>query len=315
MKRMLSIEEQIQHMKTKGITFNEITEDEARTFLAKHSYYMKVAAYRENYSKCQEGRRQGQYIGLDFAHLKELSTIDMHLRYLIMKMCLDIEHAIKVRLVHLVTENPGEDGYQLVKDFLCANEKVRKQVESHKSSYYCHDLIEKYEPDFPIWVFVEVISFGTLLHLCHFYRNRYGVKIVDHKLMNTVRDLRNAAAHSNCLINNLSRRLDGTKQVASEVVQWLKAIEGISKSSRTNNMKSAFTHDIVVLLYVYDKLMNPVPKQKRYEELSDFLHGRVVRHKEYFASNTKICGTYEFLRKIVDNLTNTAYNVSTIEKQ
>ena len=315
MKRMLSIDEQIQHMKTKGITFNEITEDEARTFLAKHSYYMKVAAYRENYSKCQEGRRQGQYIGLDFAHLKELSTIDMHLRYLIMKMCLDIEHAIKVRLVHLVTENPGEDGYQLVKDFLCANEKVRKQVESHKSSYYCHDLIEKYEPDFPIWVFVEVISFGTLLHLCHFYRNRYGVKIVDHKLMNTVRDLRNASAHSNCLINNLYRRLDATKQVSSEVIQWVKSMNGISKNSRTNNLKSAFVHDMVVLLHVYDQLMTTIPKQKRYQQLADFLHGRVVRHKDYFVSNTKICGVYHFLEKVVDNLAEKTYNINTIEKQ
>lgn len=315
MKHILSVEEQIEHMKRKGITFDYTTEDEAKVFLAQNNYYMKLAAYRENYRKCEEGRRYGQYVDLDFAYLKELSTIDMHLRYLVMEMCLDLEHAIKVKLVRDVTQQPGEDGYQIVKDFLSTNERVRKQVESHKASYYCHDLIEKYEPDFPIWVFVEVISFGTLLHLCHFYRDKYGIKIVDHKLMNTIRDLRNASAHSNCLMNNLYRRLDTTKQVSSEVVQWVKSMEGISKNSRTNNLKSAFVHDMVVLLYVYEQLMTTTPKQKRYQQLADFLHGRVVRHKDYFVSNTKICGVYHFLEKVVDNLNKKTYNNSTIEKQ
>lgn len=315
MKHMLSVEEQIEHMKRKGITFYHITEDDAKIFLAQNSYYMKLAAYRENYQKCEEGRRCGQYINLDFMYLRELSTIDMHLRYLVIEMCLDIEHAIKVQLVHDVTRQSGEDGYQVVKNFLTANERVYKQIESHKSSYYCHDLIEKYEPDFPIWVFVEVISFGTLLHLCHFYRDKYGIKIVDHKLMNTIRDLRNASAHSNCLINNLYRRFEDTKQVSSEVIQWIKGMDGISKDSRKNNLRSAFVHDMVVLLYVYDQLMTSIHKQKRYQQLSDFLHGRVVRHREYFVSNTKICGVYTFLEKVVDNLAKRTYNTTTIEKQ
>ena len=31
------------------------------------------------------------------------------------------------------------------------------------------DLIEKYYPYFPVWVFVELISFGDLLYFCSFY--------------------------------------------------------------------------------------------------------------------------------------------------
>lgn len=45
---------------------------------------MKLASYRANYDK---RKSNGEYINLDFAYLRELSTIDMHLRYLICRCC------------------------------------------------------------------------------------------------------------------------------------------------------------------------------------------------------------------------------------
>lgn len=113
MKQLLTVDELIEHMKHKGITFNIVTEAEAKIFLSENNYYMKLASYRANYSKYENGSKAGQYINLDFAYLKELSTIDMHLRYLIIQMCLDIEHALKVSLISHVERNPKEDGYKL----------------------------------------------------------------------------------------------------------------------------------------------------------------------------------------------------------
>ena len=49
----------------------------------------------------------------------------------------------------------------------------------------------------------ELISFGDLTYLCAFYNQLYKEQIVNNKFMNTVRDIRNASAHSNCLINKL----------------------------------------------------------------------------------------------------------------
>lgn len=304
MKQLLSIEELIQHMKNRGITFNEISENDAKQFLQNNNYYMKLAAYRANYYKCDTGKRQGQYKKLDFGYLKELSTIDMYLRYIVMDMCLDIEHVIKVRLIKNITNNPSEDGYDIVRKFIAQDDNLRilKNIRSHKSGEYCKDLIEKYYPYFPVWVFVELISFGDLLYFCSFYEKIYGVQIINNKLMNTVRDVRNAAAHSNCLLNKMTEKIDSTKQVNNEISSFIIGMKNISKTSRVNNLSYKFTNSFVTVLYVYDSLMNEIPKQKRYKEIQEFMNGRVVKNKQFFQSNSKIVGVYNFHKKVIDNL-------------
>ena len=303
MKQLLSIEELIQHMKNRGITFNEISENDAKQFLQNNNYYMKLAAYRANYDKCDTGKRQGRYKKLDFGYLKELSTIDMYLRYIVMDMCLDIEHVIKVRLIKNITNNPSEDGYDIVRKFIAQdNLRILKNIRSHKSGEYCKDLIEKYYPYFPVWVFVELISFGDLLYFCSFYEKIYGVQIINNKLMNTVRDVRNAAAHSNCLLNKMTEKIDSTKQVNNEISSFIIGMKNISKTSRVNNLSYKFTNSFVTVLYVYDSLMNEIPKQKRYKEIQEFMNGRVVKNKQFFQSNSKIVGVYNFHKKVIDNL-------------
>lgn len=304
MKQLLSIDELIQHMKNRGITFNEISENDAKQFLQNNNYYMKLAAYRANYDKCDTGKRQGQYKKLDFGYLKELSTIDMYLRYIVMDMCLDIEHVIKVRLIKNITNNPSEDGYDIVRKFIAQDDNLRilKNIRSRKSGEYCKDLIEKYYPYFPVWVFVELISFGDLLYFCSFYEKIYGVQIINNKLMNTVRDVRNAAAHSNCLLNKMTEKIDSTKQVNNEISSFIIGMKNISKTSRVNNLSYKFTNSFVTVLYVYDSLMNEIPKQKRYKEIQEFMNGRVVKNKQFFQSNSKIVGVYNFHKKVIDNL-------------
>ena len=304
MKQLLSIDELIQHMKNRGITFNEISENDAKQFLQNNNYYMKLAAYRANYDKCDTGKRQGQYKKLDFGYLKELSTIDMYLRYIVMDMCLDIEHVIKVRLIKNITNNPSEDGYDIVRKFIAQDDNLRilKNIRGHKSGEYCKDLIEKYYPYFPVWVFVELISFGDLLYFCSFYEKIYGVQIINNKLINTVRDVRNAAAHSNCLLNKMTEKIDSTKQVNNEISSFIIGMKNISKTSRVNNLSYKFTNSFVTVLYVYDSLMNEIPKQKRYKEIQEFMNGRVVKNKQFFQSNSKIVGVYNFHKKVIDNL-------------
>lgn len=305
MKTLFTIDELITHMKSKGIKFNIISEEQAKSFLCDNNYYMKLASYRKIYPKYQTGKKEGKYINLEFAYLQELSTIDMHLRYLIIKMCLDIEHFLKVKLITAVTNNPKEDGYELVKKFIALpnNDRIVRKIKWHKSSEYCKDLINKYYPNFPIWVFVELISFGDLAYLVDFYSVLYNEPIISNKFMNTVRDIRNASAHSNCLINKLFEELPATQQPDAEITEYVKRVKNISSSTRAKNLKYRVVYDFVTLLFVYNEIVpEGVAKRQRHKEIQELVNVRMEKHREYFTSNNKITGTYNFVKKVVDNL-------------
>lgn len=311
MKNLLTVDELVEHMKHRGITFHIVSEADARIFLTENNYYMKLASYRANYLKYTSGSKLGTYINLDFAYLKELSTIDMHLRYLIVQMCLDIEHYLKVSLISHVEQTPGEDGYELVRHFIGytndkgqqQNEYILKKIRGHKSSDYSKDLIEKYYPYFPIWVFVELISFGDLSYLVDFYSNLYSVNIVNNKFMNIVRDIRNASAHSNCLINKLFEPLRSGQQVDSAISNYVKGVSTISDATRAKNLRYRVIYSFVTLLYVYDLIVpDGKTKLKRHGELKHMFDERMQAHKDYFVSHSRLVGVYMFVKKIVDSL-------------
>ena len=71
---------------------------------------------------------------LDFAYLKDLSTIDFELRVLILRMTGDIEHALRIRFNNLLSQ-VDEDGYQVIRDY--ENEQAK----------YCKENGKSYDPD------------------------------------------------------------------------------------------------------------------------------------------------------------------------
>lgn len=294
MKLLKTSDELIFHMKIKGIKFDIVKEENARLFLQNNNYYMKLASYRANYDK----RKSGEYINLDFAYLQELSTIDMHLRYLILQMCLDIEHALKTKLLKDIEDNSEEDGYDIIRRFITIYERSCQNIQNHKSSEYCRELIDKYYPYFPAWVFVELISFGDMVKLYEYYNKRYTGRLKDGELLYSIRDLRNASAHSNCLINKLQK---GTNKPSVKIIKFVSNIDGIGSSMRTSKLSNKFLYDFTTLLYVYNEFINSeVVKEKRFKQLQEFMEGRVVKNKEYFEKNESIKMAYKFIKKIVD---------------
>lgn len=295
MKLLKTSDELISHMKMKGIKFDIVKEEDAKKFLQNNNYYMKLASYRANYDK---RKSDDEYINLDFAYLQELSTIDMHLRYLILQMCLDIEHAIKTRFLKDIEDNPEEDGYDIIRRFVTKYTRSCQNIQKHKSSEYCRELIEKYYPYFPAWVFVELISFGDMVKLYEYYIERYPRRLRDGELLYPIRDLRNASAHSNCLINKLQK---GTNKPSVKIIKFISNIDGIGSSMRTNKLSNKFLYDFVSLLYVYNEFINvSIVKEKRFQQIQKFIDGRMIEHKEYFAKNECIKTAYSFVKKVVD---------------
>ena len=282
-------------MKIKGIKFNIVKEEDAKIFLQNNNYYMKLASYRSNYDK---HKSNGEYINLDFAYLQELSTIDTHLRYLILQMCLDVEHALKTRLLKDIEDNPEEDGYDIIRRFITKYERSCQNIQKHKSSEYCRELIEKYYPYFPAWVFVELISFGDMVKLYEYYSERYPGRLKDSELLYSIRDLRNATAHSNCLINKLQR---GTNKPSVKIIKFVSNIDGIGTSMRKNKLSNKFLYDFISLLYVYNEFINVnIVKQKRFKQIQEFMYDRVIKNKEYFEKNECIKMAYIFVKKVID---------------
>ncbi len=230
----------------------------------------------------------------------------MHLRYIIAKMCLDIEHSIKVRFLKDISTQTADDGYAFLKRYFSTEDhelSMLKRIKAHKSGEYCKDLIEKYYPYFPIYALLEVISFGDLIHLVSFYEKDQGKRLIpDNKFMNTVRDLRNASAHSNCIMNKIHHKLPNTQQPDSTITNFVKNISTISKTTRSKQLRQKFSYNLTTLLFVYDKMVNEASKIHRYAEIQDFLKQRCLRNREYFKTNTRICAVYEYFNKLIDNL-------------
>ncbi len=58
-KEKLSTQEQIEHMSTKGITFNLASKNDALSFLEESNYYFRIKSYAKNYQKYNKTEKKG----------------------------------------------------------------------------------------------------------------------------------------------------------------------------------------------------------------------------------------------------------------
>lgn len=311
MKEKLTVNQQIQHMKTKGIQFNIVSEAEAIEYLTKNTYYFKIKAYAKNYDIYRSTGKSGQYVNLEFAYLKDLAIIDMLLRHFILKTTVDLEHTMKTRFLKDFN-NSKDDGYKLVQMFLDENPHILEDIKRKKENSYTRDLSEKLiEDGFAIWNIVELLSLKEFLLLYKRFNEEYpevrnGIDL--YYPMQAVRKLRNAAAHSNCILNTLKRPYSGTIRYNGKVDSFVKRIVTIDKKSREHNMSNQVIYDFVTMLYLVDEITesNGV-KENTFKELHSLVHGRMVKHAEYYKKESAISSTYHFVKKVVDFLCEKTY--------
>lgn len=301
----LSVEEQIKHLSDNhGISFTIKGVEHAKDFLAHNNYYHKIKSYSQNFSTYtkQEHPSYGKFCDLDFEYLVELSVIDMYLRRMIMKMSLDIEHFLKVQMINDITENKEEDAYNIAEKYLSfVSEEKRKEILEKLNNYYCgrynhHSLI-----DIPAWELVEILSFGDFIAFYELYYSYYPNNNSLANNLKPVQWLRNAAAHNNCIINDLTVPSEPIFEVNKKANTFVSKIKGISATAREKKMSNRSVHDFVVMLYVYNKVVSSekvrVPAM---EELKNFVDGRMRLNKHYFVKNALLQSNYDFFKKIVD---------------
>lgn len=298
----LTIPQQVAYMRdVKGIGFTIVDAPAAEKFLRDSNYYFKIKAFEKNYSKYSNGENQGKYYNLEFAYLQELSTLDMYLREQVFSMTVDIEHYLKVRLINDISGNEAEDGYSIVQEFLSWHPLVKNSIKEKAQNSYCEDLIRKYEGHFAVWNIVEVLSFGDFLNLCEVYYSKYPKGAVKVGTYRIVKFLRNAAAHNNCLINNLADNSGEGFSQNREANAYIASIKGISSKTRSKKMGNRFIHDFVVMLYCFDSIVSSRGvKKHQISKLQQLLDERFVKHREYFSDNMLLRSNYEFVKKVVD---------------
>ncbi len=324
-KTKLPIVDQINKMKSSGIKFIIVSEESAKEFISNNTYYFKIKAFQKNYIK----NGKGAYVNLDFAYLKDFSTIDMRFRKLVLSMVLSIEHSMKIKLNNDISNNPSEDGYSIVNGFFNQKEYqyIVKSIHTKIHSTYAGELVKKYgsytfDPssdtpyrfECPFWILLEVLSFGDFIKFYNFYYERNKVDNPLKEILFPVRCLRNAAAHNNCVLNSLKKSDHLDFKVNKEVSSYVSKIKSISKSSRCNCMSVPALHDFAALLMVYLNIVGSEAALKHAtEDLKEFLE-RFHRHFDYYSSNVDITKTYTFFQKLIDNFEKSVYNVSDVQK-
>lgn len=303
----LSIDSQIRHMEKKGIEFNIVSKAEAKDFLENHTYYFKIKSYAKNYGKITTSDEQEKYVNLEFAYMLELSRIDAQLRYLIVHLCLDIEHFLKVRLLKDFNKS-SNNGYNLVERLFIINSASKDAIARKGRKSTCMDLVNKYKNDFAIWNIVEVMTFGEFLKFLLLY---YGDSYLSYYgLLESVRCLRNAAAHNNCLLNSLAipYTYRGKFNPARRVQTYVQSLKrggrySIGERMIKTKLNNPIIHDFIALLLVYnDVVPDSETKHMRVQAVNELFKNRMLRNKEYFKGNDAITTSYSFVTKIIDNL-------------
>ena len=198
----LTVPEVIDYCKNDlGITFDLMDEEKAKEFLEKNNFFFRLKQYC---STCNEQTKSGKFIGLDFGHLVELSTIDMFLRKLLLKMTIDLEHYLKVKLVNDCQNNTADDGYEVVNKFLESHTKVRESIlAGSRLAGYSGNSFDKYLDSPAVWNFVEMVSFADFISFYAFYYDYMRMQCEYKKHFESVRRIRNACAHTVCMLASL----------------------------------------------------------------------------------------------------------------
>lgn len=316
-KRKLSIDEQIEDMQEKGIAFDICSIDDAKKYLMHNTYYFKLKVYEKNYSN---DNRERKYRNLDFEYLKELSKLDMHIREMVLDMCLDIEHVLKTRLVYDCTINPDTDGFDFVQRFLNEDYSRQKKIlDRAKGNTVSSSLAANYVMDdgtlkpIPVWVIVELLSFGDFVNLYTNYHQTYKRYPDYSRYMGSIKYLRNASAHNNCLIGFLKKK-HGFKKTF-EVMQTLSRAKKISGQTRDHKMSVPVVHDFVTLLLVYNDLLsvkqNRNMRSRKMDVIKTFFlrpDGRGRKHANYFDTNATLREAFQFICDVLVFIENEGKN-------
>jgi hypothetical protein len=128
-------------------------------------------------------------------------------------------------------------------------------------------------------------------------------------LLSFIKELRNAAAHNNCILNDLSPRT-AMHSTNFHVAKALGMLD-IPKHVHKNKMSNIRTQQIVTLLYAHKQLVTSEGVHKQACILLNDLIERMFLNISFYRENDMITSTFSFLKKVVDSWFGLKYNNDT----
>lgn len=308
-KKPLTIEEQIQFLKKRNVSFNLMNEDEASHFLRENTYFFKIKAYLHNYKiPTQSNACNSRYIPSDFAYLKELSTLDLALSRLALSLSNNVEHAMKIHFNNLLM---SAQDYKLAENYLKKTiSKLKPQINPYTSSIHQNNA-----SSYCIWELWEILAFRDQIELYLGYRkeqedqnprgNKQDLKR-ERSILTSVRYMRNAAAHGNCLLADMDQDLPSIKRKNHSNIAVTQAALKMcrvkrAKHNRANNLQMRLNKlvvsDFASVLVSHKRYVKSKPVIRHtVDRLQEFID-RIARHQqEYFGLRQ---GSNEYRNKTV----------------
>lgn len=311
-KPLLTAEEQIAHLKAKGVTFDCCDETVAADFLRGGNNYLRTASYRKLYPKQMEGEHVGSYVNLDFGDLVAIASLDRQLRETFLALSIDVEHFAKMKVL-ANTETRGEDGYAIVADFYASLNHAernalrgaldRRSRADEGRDTYAGDLIARYQEAMPAWVLVEVLDFGTFLTFYKFCAERWedAAMLQEHYVLKSVKALRNATAHNHCIINGFVQTAETASYPTNELITDALNAAGLRRTkgrrAKLSNLRIA---QMAATLYAASTLFTRESTVKRHAKRLAALRRSYEANLERYRLNSSLVSFFDFLWKLVD---------------
>ena len=287
----LNTKEQCDLLESHGVEFKLCSKAEAESFLRNNTYFFKIKAFDKNFKRDQ----QGNYSKLDFAYLKDISTIDFKLRMLILRMTGDIEHALRIRFNNLISR-VQEDGYQVIADYekdqnLYYAKHGRSFVpeDDYKKSVYTEGMINKYLDQKPVWLFWETCTLNSLIRCYSSFLEHRKFYDMTYSLLYGVRLLRNAASHHNCLLIPPAATIKKTKVLDSLMPIFLATDNPVREKTLYLAQSDPLIHDLSCILLSHINLVKSAGMRRYTDDQAASVLRRIDEHAAWYKDPQSGC--------------------------
>ena len=279
-KPKLNFDSLYQKLTDKNISFNNHSKDEVIEYLKHRSYYYKISSDSKNFPKTSNG----EYENVDFLDLTNCASLDIRIRELLLLMSLDVEHSLKTRFMALLTEDDQEDGYSIIEEFEDQfRDKFADVIAQFRANQYKKDMFKK-RPTLSVWVFLEIVSYGTFTSLAELYKEKKELKkdslyTNQHKF---IKNIRNSCAHNNVFLINLFDKDDHIPRPDAQTKSY----------ASTMKINLGLVHypkiiDIINLFYLHKKTCSAELNKRRIEECDLIIHKYTDNIKTFEKSRIK----------------------------